>query len=83
MIRLRSPGMPLSAICDPGCWEDGNSKTCGKVEVEPYPWLADILSLAPGFLQDVSQRVVPGTELQHGFYWITFKGGVDSNYSPP
>ena len=56
-------------------WEDGNSKTCSRVEVELCPWLADVLSLAPGFLQDLSLRVVPGTELQHGIYWITFKGG--------
>ena len=68
--------MPLSTICDPGCWEDENSETCGKVKVEPYSWSEDILSRAPGFSQDVSLRVVPGTERQHGIYWITFKGGA-------
>ena len=73
--------MPLSAICDPGCWEDGNSKTCGKVEVEAYPWSEDFLSRAPGFSQDVSLRVVPGTEQLHGFFWITFKGGAYSSSS--
>ena len=29
----------------------------------------------PGFSKDLGPRVVPGTELLHGFFWITFRGG--------
>jgi len=32
-------------------------------------------SQTPGFSKDASPRVVPGTELQHGIFWITFRGG--------
>ena len=32
-------------------------------------------SQTPGFSKDASPRVVPGTELQHGIFWITVRGG--------
>ena len=34
--------MPLSFICDPGCWEDGDAEACGRAKAEPCPWLVDI-----------------------------------------
>lgn len=33
--------MPLSAICDPGCWEGVYSKAFGKAEDEACLWLED------------------------------------------
>ena len=38
-------------------------------------------SQTPGFSSDASPRVVPGTELQHGIFWITFRGGTQSRSS--
>jgi hypothetical protein len=65
---------PVSSVTQ-GAGRMGNPKTCGRAKVEPCLWCRDGLSLSPGFPQDVSLRVVPGTKLQHGIYWITFKGG--------
>ena len=32
-------------------------------------------SHTPGCSKDICPRAVPGTKQQHGFYWITFRGG--------
>jgi hypothetical protein len=63
--------MPLSTICDPGCWEDGNSKTlswkCRRFRCRPLLVLKTCLCVFPTRRPDTAD--VSATSCDVGFFF--------------